>query len=366
MTIKAIRMPKWGLAMEEGTIIEWLKSIGDDVAEGDDLIDIETTKITNTLQATNSGRLVRILAGEDEVMPVGALIGVLVEGKASEDDIDAFIAASPVAVVEEDEGEETASLALQTVEARGKRINVGLAGSGPAIVLLHGFSGDLNNWMFTIEDLKGVARVIAPDLPGHGASEKAVGDGTLATMAGDVAAVLDDLGVADAVVAGHSLGGAIAMQLALDRPDLVSRLALVCPAGLPGGTLSDEFLSAIVTAEKARDVKKALQLLVRDPDTVSRDMVDGVVRMLRLDGAQAALGLLRERMLEGSDMAALRARLGELPETTLIASHNDAIVGAPDTAALPPGWSVHWLDEAGHLPQLEAASRVGALLRELI
>ncbi len=366
MTIKAIRMPKWGLAMEDGTIIEWLKCEGDEVAEGDDLIDIETTKITNTLQATNSGQLVRILAGENEVMPVGALIGVLVAGDASEAEIDAFIAASPVTAVEEGEEEEVAALALQTVNAGGKRINVATAGTGPALILLHGFSGDLNNWMFTIEDMKASARIIAPDLPGHGASGKDVGDGALATLAANIAAVLDELGVAGAVVVGHSLGGAIAIQLALDRPDLVRRLALVCPAGLPGGTLSDDFLSTIVTAEKARDVKKALQLLVRDPDTVSRDMVDGVVRMLRLDGAQNALGVLRERMLEGSDVADLRARLGDLPETTLIASHNDAIVGTPDTAALPASWSVHWLDEAGHLPQLEAAPKVGAILRGLI
>ncbi|MCB1340980.1 MAG: acetoin dehydrogenase dihydrolipoyllysine-residue acetyltransferase subunit [Pseudooceanicola sp.] len=360
--LKAIRMPKWGLAMEEGTIVEWLRSVGDEVAEGDDLIDIETTKITNTLQATNAGRLVRIVAGDGEVMPVGALIGVLASEIADEAEVDAFIAASPVAVVEE-EAEEEAAMAVQSLDI-GKRINVATAGSGKPLVLLHGFSGDLNNWLFTIEGLKDAARVIAIDLPGHGASEKDVGDGSLAGLAADVAAALEELGVSDAVVAGHSLGGAVAMRLALDHPALVSKLALVCPAGLPGGFVSDDFLSGIVNAEKARDVKKALQLLVRDPDTVSRDMVDGVVKMLRLDGAQAALAVLRERMLAGGDFAALS--LDALPPVTLIASRNDAIVGAPDVSALPPGWTVHWLDQAGHLPQLEAAGEVNALLRALL
>ncbi|MEC7258328.1 MAG: biotin/lipoyl-containing protein, partial [Pseudomonadota bacterium] len=81
MAIKAIRMPKWGLAMEEGTIIDWLIAEGDAVAEGDEILEIETTKITNVLEATNTGQLARIVAQTGEVMPVGAIIGVLTEGE---------------------------------------------------------------------------------------------------------------------------------------------------------------------------------------------------------------------------------------------------------------------------------------------
>ncbi|MAY87873.1 MAG: acetoin dehydrogenase dihydrolipoyllysine-residue acetyltransferase subunit [Pseudooceanicola sp.] len=366
MAIKAIRMPKWGLAMEEGTIIDWLIAEGDAVAEGDEILEIETTKITNVLEATNSGQLARIVARTGEVMPVGAIIGVLTEGAVSEGGVDAFLADSPAVEVAAEDDEDDTALVLQTVTANGRRINVAQAGSGRAVVLLHGFSGDHGNWLFAIEDLKGVARVIAPDLPGHGASEKEVGDGSLATLADTVAAMLTDMDVSDALVVGHSLGAAVAMRLAQDHPELVGQLALVCPAGLPGGVVNDDFLSGIVRAEKARDVKKALQLLVRDPATVSRDMVDGVTRAIRLDGAQAALGVLRDRMLDGADFAALRGALDALPPVTLMASHNDTIVGAPDVAALPEGWDVHWLDDAGHLPHLETAAEVNALLRALI
>ncbi|OWU83052.1 hypothetical protein ATO6_20735 [Oceanicola sp. 22II-s10i] len=366
MTIKAIRMPKWGLAMEEGTIIEWIVQEGDDIAEGDELMDIETTKITNVLEATNSGRLARIVAGAGEVMPVGALIGVLTEGEVPEAEIDAFIAASPATVVEEDEAGEGDALAVETIEAGGRRLNVATAGSGRPLVLIHGFSGDFNNWLFTIEDLKGSARIVAPDLPGHGASEKDVGDGSLGEMSDALAAMLRHMDIADAVVVGHSLGAAVAMCMALDHPALVARLGLVCPAGLPGGTLNDDFLRAIVEAEKTRDVKKALLLLVRDPDTVSRDMVDGVTRAIRLDGAQAALGRIRARMLEGDDFADLQARLKDLPPAVVIASPHDAIVGTPDAGALPAGWTLHHIDAAGHLPHLEAAAEVNALLRELL
>ena len=364
MTIRAIRMPKWGLSMEEGTIVEWLKSEGDEIAPGDELMDIETTKITNVLEATAGGRLARIVAGEGAVMPVGALIGVLVEGAVPEAEIDAFVAAAPAveAVAEADGG----GPALEVIEAGGLRFTVATAGEGSPLVLLHGFAGDHDNWMLTMEDLRGGARVIAPDLPGHGASDKSVGDGSLAALSDAVAALLDEMGLRGAVVAGHSLGGALAMRLALDRPDLVARLVLVCPAGLPGGTLNDTFLRGVTGAEKARDVKAALRLLVRDPALVTRDMVDGVVRFLRLDGARAALETIRARLLEGAELAALQDRLADLPDTGLILGGADAITGAPDLGALPGGWAVHRIDEAGHLPQLETPAAVAAILRDTL
>ncbi len=366
MTIKAIRMPKWGLAMEEGTIIEWLKSEGDEIAVGDELIDIETTKITNVLEATSSGVLAKIVATAGEVMPVGALIGVLTEGDVSDAEIAAFIAESPTQIIEEEEADDENAQTVRIIEVNGYRINIAQAGTGRAVVLLHGFSGDHNNWLFTLEDLKGAAHIIAPDLPGHGVSSKDVGTGSLASLAETVAGAIAELGVTGAIVVGHSLGGAVAMRLALDFPALVSRLALICPVGLPGGTLSDDFLTAIVEAEKNRDVKKALQLLVRDPGIINRDMVEGVTRAIRLDGAQAALALLRDRLMSGEDLADLRARLGDLPNTLLISSHHDAIVGSPDVSALPANWDVHWIDDAAHLPHLEAAAQVNALLRDLL
>jgi pyruvate dehydrogenase E2 component (dihydrolipoamide acetyltransferase) len=67
--IYALTVPKWGLSMEEGTILEWRVAEGADVTPGLELVDIETTKITNTLEAQNAGTLRRIVAAPGQTLP---------------------------------------------------------------------------------------------------------------------------------------------------------------------------------------------------------------------------------------------------------------------------------------------------------
>lgn len=358
--VRAIRMPKWGLAMEEGTIVTWLKKPGERITEGDEIVEIETTKITNVLEATSSGTLARIVGDSGNVLPVGSLIAVLTEGDVSHEDIDDFIASQP-AVLEDDEIA-TEQQAVRLVDVDGQKINVATAGSGAPIVLLHGFSGDFNNWMLVMDRLKSRNQVIALDLPGHGASTKEVGDGSLAQLARTVAGLLGELGVESSFVVGHSLGGAIAMQLALDHPRKVGRVGLICPMGLPGTEVSGEFLDMMIRAERSKDFKAALQLLFAEPGAVSRDMVEGVSRNIRLDGARSAMTLLSQRMRSGIDIDPLRARLAELSTVTLVATDNDQITGKPNVAQLPPEWDVHWIEGAAHMPHLVAADRVANIL----
>lgn len=364
--IKAIRMPKWGLAMEEGTIIEWLKQPGDMIDEGEEIVEIETTKISNVLEATNSGVLARIIGAEGDVLPVGSLIAVLTAGDVSDAEIDAFVADQPAIIAQDEDDDEVDTSTVRVIETGAYQINVASAGSGTPVILLHGFSGDLNNWMLLTDALKTDHQVIALDLPGHGASSKQVGDGSLATLAGAVAGTLDALGIAPAFVIGHSFGAAVAMQLALDHPSKVTALGLVSPAGLPGTTVSDDFLDGIVEAERAKDVKAALKMLFADEDMVGRDMVDGVARYLRLDGARDALATLRARMREGADFAALQSRYDDLPPVTLLHGTTDAIVGLPDPAALPDSWKIHAVPGAAHMPHLESAEFVTSALKRAI
>lgn len=88
-----ITVPKWGIEMQEGTITAWQVAPGAVVARGDELIDIETDKIVNTVEAPVSGTVCRQLVGEGETLKVGELLGVIAIGEASEADIDAFVAA---------------------------------------------------------------------------------------------------------------------------------------------------------------------------------------------------------------------------------------------------------------------------------
>jgi len=92
-TITAITMPKWGMEMSEGTINEWRNAVGDTVTAGADLVDVETSKIVNTVTAPADGVLRRVLAQPGEIHAVGALLGVVASADTAEADIDQFIAA---------------------------------------------------------------------------------------------------------------------------------------------------------------------------------------------------------------------------------------------------------------------------------
>lgn len=92
--IKPINMPKWGMEMADGDISEWRVDIGAQVNVGDELVDVETSKIVNTVTATSSGILRAIVANPGETHVVGALLGVIADADTSDADIQAFIASA--------------------------------------------------------------------------------------------------------------------------------------------------------------------------------------------------------------------------------------------------------------------------------
>src|ERR671910_180404 len=90
--IRPIVMPKWGLAMQEGMVAKWLVEEGATISAGDEILDIETSKIANVFESPVAGPLRRIVVGEGDTVPVGALLGVVADSSVSDADIDAFIA----------------------------------------------------------------------------------------------------------------------------------------------------------------------------------------------------------------------------------------------------------------------------------
>ncbi|MDD2336571.1 MAG: 2-oxo acid dehydrogenase subunit E2 [Geobacteraceae bacterium] len=93
VNLQELTMPKWGLTMEEGTLVRWMVEVGDTIEPGMELAEVETDKIVNIMEATQSGVLLKKLADEDDVLPVGALLGVIGDADAQDADVDAFVAA---------------------------------------------------------------------------------------------------------------------------------------------------------------------------------------------------------------------------------------------------------------------------------
>jgi len=100
------------------------------------------------------------------------------------------------------------------------------------VLLIHGMAGSSDTWRAVIPRLAKKYRVVAPDLLGHGQSDKPRGDYSLGAFAVWLRDLLDELGVARATVVGQSLGGGVAMQFVYQHPDYCQRLVLISSGGL--------------------------------------------------------------------------------------------------------------------------------------
>ncbi len=100
-------------------------------------------------------------------------------------------------------------------------------GQGVPLILMHGYPLNRTIWKGVIPYLQDVADVIIPDLRGHGDSPIPQGEYRMETMAGDVITLMDKLGIDRAVIAGHSMGGYVALSLIRNYPERVIALALV-------------------------------------------------------------------------------------------------------------------------------------------
>jgi pimeloyl-ACP methyl ester carboxylesterase len=122
------------------------------------------------------------------------------------------------------------SIRFNDVLLRGLRVRYGEIGEGPPLVLVHGFLVSHKEWLPMVPYLAKHFRLILPDLPGFGASEKRSGDGyayTREAFAETLADLMSALDLARAHICGHSMGGGISLTLAADRPELVDRLCVI-------------------------------------------------------------------------------------------------------------------------------------------
>ena len=121
---------------------------------------------------------------------------------------------------------------MRYLELHGERVAYQDAGDGETLLLIHGMAGSSATWRDVIPALATNYRVIAPDLLGHGESDKPRGDYSLGAFAASLRDLLDALGIARATIIGQSLGGGIAMQFAYQHRDRCERVVLIGSGGL--------------------------------------------------------------------------------------------------------------------------------------
>lgn len=270
-------------------------------------------------------------------------------------------------------------------EARlhGRRISYLTAGEGPVLLAVHGIASDSQAWRAALPLLARRAKVIAPDLPGHGASDKAPGDYSLGSLASSLRDLLVKLGHERATLVGHSLGGGVAMQFAYMFPERTERMVLVSSGGLgrslnpllraaalPGSELVVGATVGPITAlgrAGAAMVKRLGLRVTPDLGEVGR----GFATLADREGRAAFLDTLRSvvsfsgQRVDASD----RLYLSSGMPTLLLWGERDSIIpvehGRRAQAHMPGSRLVTFAD-SGHFPQLDDPHRFAATVLEFL
>jgi pyruvate dehydrogenase E2 component (dihydrolipoamide acetyltransferase) len=354
--VQKLAMPKWGLTMTEGHLIEWLVEEGAEIAVGDEVAEVETDKLDGAVESPVAGILRRRVASGGELIPVGGLLGVIAGSDVADEDIDAFVAEFQASFVP-GETEEDAGPAPETIQVGAGTLRYLRQGEGDdQVVLLHGFGGDLNNWLFTAPALAEGHTVYSVELPGHGGSTKDVGAGDLEHLVDSVSQFLDALSLERVHLVGHSLGGLVAASLALRDASRARSLTLVASAGL-GEEINGDYVEGFISATSRRELKPALELLFADSGQVTRQLVDDVLKYKRIDGVDSALRCIADHVFPGGRQQVLVGeQLSELDVPVLVVwGAEDRIIPPEHAHRVAQAAAVHVLDGSGHSPHMEAA-----------
>jgi 3-oxoadipate enol-lactonase len=242
----------------------------------------------------------------------------------------------------------------------GYRTRVQEDGTGPVLVLIHGTPLDTRAWDPLVPLLRERRRVVRYDVRGHGAARSTPIPGSFGPLGDDVAALLDELDVHRAQVVGHSWGGEIAQRFALDHPDRLSRLSLLCTRSTPFPAFRQA--AADMRATGSVDPEPALQRWL-SPAALAEP--HGFVEQVRswLEEAQVSSWAAALDLIAGFDV------LDELPQVSVpvdvVCAELDQVATPGHMteicAALPLGrWVL--LQNARHLVPIEHPAAVAAAI----
>ena len=273
---------------------------------------------------------------------------------------------------------------LHHVVIHGHRRAFVRTGSGPALLLLHGLGCDHTTWRPVVESLAKSFTVIAPDLLGHGDSDKPRADYSIGGYANGMRDLLTLLGIDRVTVVGHSLGGGVAMQFAYQFPERTERLVLVAPGGfgpevtpairvittpgfqqvmgllaLPGllqVTAGSLRVLAATRIPQLRDLAEVADIYESFADPRARAAIRHVVR---------AVVDWKGQVITMAD----RAYLTEAMPMCVVWGADDQVIPvehAANAGTLAPGARVEIIPNAGHFPHKDHPERFVRIVRDFV
>jgi pimeloyl-ACP methyl ester carboxylesterase len=267
---------------------------------------------------------------------------------------------------------------MATTHVNGVELHYELHGSGEPLVLVHGSWGDHHNWDPIVPALAQWFQVLVYDRRGHSASERPSTPGSIVEDADDLAALIDDLGLGPATIAGNSFGAAITLRAAIRRPDLFRRLIVHEPPLFPllagteferSGAEVDRRIAAVVARLEAGDDRGGAELFV---DTIAfgpgawDGQLSPEMRATFIHNAPTWLDEVRDPDALTLDLDALAAFD---PPALATSGSASAPFFAPVVdqvaAALPRAQRVS-IDGADHVPQLSVPDRYVNLITRFV
>jgi pimeloyl-ACP methyl ester carboxylesterase len=266
----------------------------------------------------------------------------------------------------------------------GRRVAFRRAGEGPTIFLIHGITNSCQSWEPAMRLLARDYEVIAPDLPGHGHSDRQRGDHSLGAHACMMRDLLSVLEVERATVVGHSLGGGVAMQFSYQFPELVERLVLVSSGGL-GREVSPLIRSAalpfaeqvlpLLTAKPLMDAGSTVASLLGriglQPGADLAEVSRGIASLGDTERRAAFVHTVRSVVSPRGQRVTANDRLylAEKTPTLIVWGDRDPIIPAAhglDAHERLPQSRLEIFEGSGHFPQLDDPLRFAELLAEFI
>lgn len=242
-----------------------------------------------------------------------------------------------------------------------------LGGDGTPALLIHGYGSDRHSWVATAPALFGHAQVWVLDLPAHGTSARQCGDGTPSTLANSIISALDRANIKKMHLIGHSLGGRIAMEMAMIRPSRILSLGLLSPAGV-NESINIDFLTRFYQAESEDTVTRLLTTLVHDPRLIAPKLATAVLHYLQQPGVRSSLATICAALNESnSSRTETLSKLNSLNIPTMSIWGLQDKINPPDEPAINQLEGIaEMLDNCGHLPHIEKRVQVNELLCKFI